>query len=180
MLQIARKRGGLAGAVGAEQRGQAAFVEREVEAVQRLDLAVIGPQILDVEHRGHWSLLPEIGLDDIRVGLHLGRRSLGELAAEIQRDDVVGDRHHETHVMLDQQHGDVAVVADAADQVAEHVDFLVVEAAGGLVEQQDLRLGRQRARQLDALLGAERQPGHHGVRDVLEIEIVEDLVDASC
>jgi len=26
-----------------------------------------------------------------------------------------------------------------ADQVAEHVDFLVVEAAGGFVEQQDLR-----------------------------------------
>ena len=62
--------------------------------------------------------------------------------------------------MLDQQHGDVALVADAADQVAEHMDFLVVEAAGRLVEQQDLGLGRQRARQLDALLGAERQSGH--------------------
>ncbi len=36
----------------------AAFVEREVEAVQGLDLAVIGAQVLDVEHRGHWSLLP--------------------------------------------------------------------------------------------------------------------------
>ena len=58
MLQIARKRGGLAGAVGAEQRGQAAFIEGEVEAVKRLDLAVIGAQILDVEHRRHWSLLP--------------------------------------------------------------------------------------------------------------------------
>ena len=50
--------GGLAGAVGAEQRGQAAFVEGKLEAVKRLDLAVIGAQILDVEHRRHWSLLP--------------------------------------------------------------------------------------------------------------------------
>ena len=79
--------------------------------------------------------------------------------------------------MFDQQDGDVALVADAADQVAEHIDFFVVEAAGGLVEQQDLRIGRQRARQLDAFLGAERQAGHHGVGDVLEIEIGEDLVD---
>ena len=52
------QRGGLAGAVGAEQRGQAAFVEGEFEAVKRLDLAVIGREIPDVEHRGHWSLLP--------------------------------------------------------------------------------------------------------------------------
>ena len=107
-----------------------------------------------------------------------GRRSLGELAAEIQRDHMVGDRHHEAHVMLDQQHGHVAVVANPADQVAEHVDFLVVEAAGGLVEQQDLRLGSQRARQFDALLGAERQAGNHGVGDVVEVEIADDLVDA--
>jgi hypothetical protein len=79
--------------------------------------------------------------------------------------------------MLDQQDGHVAVVADPADQVAEHVDFLVIEAAGGLVEQQDLRLGRQRARQLDALLGTERQAGHHGVGDAVEVEIADDLVD---
>ncbi len=69
---------------------------------------------------------------------------------------MVGDRHHEAHMMLDQQHGHLAVVADAADQVAEDIDFFVVEAAGGLVEQQDFRVGGQCARQFDALLGAER------------------------
>ena len=53
MLQIARKRGGLAGAVGAEQRGQAALVEREVQPVKRLHLAVKGAQILDVEQHRH-------------------------------------------------------------------------------------------------------------------------------
>src|SRR5207302_474373 len=56
------KRGGLAGAVGAEQGGEAAFVEGEVQSVKRLDLAVIGAQILDVEHRRHWSLLPRYAL----------------------------------------------------------------------------------------------------------------------
>ena len=30
----------------------------EFQAVKRLDLAVIGAQVPDVEHRRHWSLLP--------------------------------------------------------------------------------------------------------------------------
>ena len=106
------------------------------------------------------------------------RRALGELAAEIQRDHVVGDRHHEPHVMFDQQHGHLALVADAADQVAQHVDLLVVEAAGGLVQQQYLRFGGERARQFDALLGAERQAGNRGMGDVFEVEIAEDFVNA--
>ena len=32
--------------------------EAEVQAMKRLDLAVVGAQVLDVEHRRHWSLLP--------------------------------------------------------------------------------------------------------------------------
>ena len=107
-----------------------------------------------------------------------GRRAFGELLAEIQRDHVVGDRHHQPHVMLDQQHGDIAVVANPADQVAEDVDFLMVEAAGRLVEQQYLGLRGKRPRQLDALLGAERQAGNDGMRDIFKIEIAENLVDA--
>ena len=46
------------------------------------------------------------------------RRALGDLAAEIQRHDLVGDRHDEAHVMLDEQHGDAALVADPADRAA--------------------------------------------------------------
>ncbi len=52
------QRGGLAGAVGPEQRRHAAFAEIEGEAMQRLDLAVIGAQVLYIEHHRHWSLLP--------------------------------------------------------------------------------------------------------------------------
>ena len=46
----------------------------------------------------------------------------------------------------------------------------VVEA-GRLVDQQDLGVCGQSARQFDALLGAERQAGHHGVGDVVEVEV---------
>ncbi len=53
--------------------------------------------------------------------------------------------------------------------VAELVDLVVVEAAGRLVEQQQLGLGGERARQLDALLRAERQAGDGQVRDRAEL-----------
>ena len=52
-----------------------------------------------------------------------------------------------------------ALVADALDQLRRARRPLVVEAAGRLVEQQELRLRRERARELDALLDAERQIG---------------------
>ena len=48
--------------------------------------------------------------------------------------------------MLDQQHADAAPVADRLDLGAQRVDLLMVEAGGRLVEQQQLRLDRQRAR----------------------------------
>ncbi len=79
--------------------------------------------------------------------------------------------------MFDQQHRDVALVADAADQVAQDVHFLVVEAAGRLVEQQDLGFRRQRAAEFDALLGPERKPRDLAIVDAMQIEIGQDLVD---
>src|SRR5665647_909382 len=66
-----------------------------------------------------------------------------------------------------QVQSDPDVVANALDQVAKHMDLFVVEAAGGLVEQQDLRIGGERAGQFDALLGAERQAGNRDMGDCL-------------
>src|SRR5947209_17875161 len=77
--------------------------------------------------------LAEIGADDLLILLDRSGRPFGDLAAEIERDDLVRDRHHETHVMLDEEHADLPVVADTADQPAELEDFLVRKTAGGLV-----------------------------------------------
>ena len=61
------------------------------------------------------------------------------------------------------------------DQLAEPVDLGVIEAAGRLVEQQQLRPRRERARQLDALLQPERQVGDAAVRDIGEVEKLDQL-----
>ena len=74
--------------------------------------------------------------------------------------------------MLDQQHGHVLDVADAADLALQDLDLIVVQAGRRLVEQQQLGAGGQRARQLDTLADRERQrPGQrvNGTRSMNSI-----------
>jgi len=114
-----------------------------------------------------------------RVGLHHRRCPLGELAAEIQCHHVVRDRHHKTHVMFDQQDRDVALVANPSNEVAEHVNFLVVEARRRASSSSRIFGSAASApRQFHAFLGAERQTGNRDVGDVIEVEIIDDFVDA--
>src|SRR5215471_14273730 len=77
--------------------------------------------------------LAEIGADHFLVLLDLGRRALRDFAAEIERDDLVGDGHDKVHVVLDEEDGDLPVIADPPDHRAEPGDLLVVEAASRLV-----------------------------------------------
>ena len=61
------------------------------------------------------------------------------------------------------------------DEAAELLDLLVVQPAGGLVEQQQLRLRHERPRELDPLQRAEREPRHGPRRDLPEADVVERL-----
>ena len=118
----------------------------------------------------------EIGGDHGRVVLHLGRRAVGNLAAAIEHDDVVGNIHHHAHVVLDQHHGDAALLVHV-EHVARHVFFLVlVHAAHGLVEQQDLGLQRQRAAELHALAQAVGQRRRRLLAQVLQLQELDDLL----
>src|SRR5262245_40878358 len=118
-------------------------------------------------------LAAEVGLDDVRVGPHLGRRALGDLAAEVEHVHAVRDRHHEVHVVLDEEDREVVLLADPSDQAGELPDLLVVQAAGRLVEEQQPRLGDERPRELDPLLRPERQARDRESRDVAEPEFLE-------
>ena len=64
---------------------------------------------------------------------------------------------------------------NAADQPAELLDLAVIESPGRLVEQQELRMRRERARELDALLHAERQVGDATPRHLAQIEEINEL-----
>ena len=72
--------------------------------------------------------------------------------------------------MLDQQDRQAALVAQAADQRPERRHLLVVQPAGGLVEQQERRPAGERARELDALQRRKGQPGRRMRRQRVDPE----------
>ena len=51
----------------------------------------------------------EIGLEDIRVGADFGRRAVGDAAARVEDVDMVGDTHHQGHVVFDDDNGDAGI-----------------------------------------------------------------------
>src|SRR2546425_12801775 len=120
---------------------------------------------------------PEVGVDDLLVAAHFIRRAVGELAAVVEHHHAVRDIHHHAHVMLDQHDGGAIVVVDVEDEAAHVLLFLEVHAGHGLVEQQDRRLGGERAAQLDAVLQAGGQPPDRRLADMLDLEEVDDLLD---
>ena len=71
--------------------------------------------------------------------------AFGDLLAEVEHGDPVGDAHHQLHDVLDQEDRDPAA-AEAEDPLAELADLLGVHARGRLVEQQELRARAASAR----------------------------------
>src|SRR5918997_7091095 len=103
------------------------------------------------------GVLPDVRLDDARVGLRFGGRPLHELGAVVEHDDAVGESGDEAHVVLEDDDGDVVVGAQPPHRRDQRLHLGVRETGRGLVEQQQLRLHEQRAAELDALVEAVRQ-----------------------
>ena len=79
--------------------------------------------------------------------------------------------------MVDEHHGDRA--ARASDQLGELRQLVGVEAAGGLVEQQQLGLGDQRAGERDAFLDGVGQRARQAVGDIAQPSRVEGAIARS-
>src|SRR5512142_287738 len=91
----------------------------------------------------------EIGRRHGRVVLDLARGARRDHLPEVEDHDRVADGHHQVHVMLD--HHERSLGGQVADEPAELGQFALVQAAGGLVEQDQARLGDQRPCQRDPL-----------------------------
>ena len=77
--------------------------------------------------------------------------------------------------MLHQQHRGAELVADAPDERGKRLDFLVIQAAGRLVEQKQFRPACQRAAEFHALLGAERQVRHPAAGNRPQTQQLEEI-----
>jgi hypothetical protein len=115
----------------------------------------------------------QVGFDDARIGLHARRRAFGDLLAEVEHGDRVRDRHHDVHVVLDQDDGD-AVVADLADDRHQLADVRRRQARGRFVQQQQARVERQRAADLQQALLAVGEVARLFVGQVGQADEIQD------
>ena len=77
---------------------------------------------------------------------HRAEPLLGQDAAVVEHDNAVGDIEYDVHVMLDDD--DSQRPRYRADQLVHARRFLRAHSGGRLIEQQHLRLGRKRQRNL--------------------------------
>src|SRR6266849_1743978 len=114
----------------------------------------------------------EVGLDHLGIGLDRFRRAFGDLGAEVEHHDAVGQIHHKSHVVFHQQHRHAAV-AQLTQQACEPLLFHMAQSRGRLVQQQQDRVDAQRAGDLNDALLAERQAAGEGVDLVAEADALD-------
>src|SRR6185437_2342010 len=117
---------------------------------------------------------PQVGGDDLGIAAYLGGRALGDLPAELQDHDPVGYAHHQAHVVLDEQHC-VAEVADGLDQLEQLLLLGRVEAGRRLVQAEQLGLGAQGTRDLQAALVPVRQVARDLVGPIGDADEAQEL-----
>src|SRR5688572_11263820 len=114
----------------------------------------------------------QLGALRLRMVEELFRRVLLDDLAEIHEDDAVGDGAGEAHLVRDAQHGHAG--ARQLDHHLQHfLDHFRIERGGRLVEQHDLGVHAQRARDRDALLLAAGQLARILVRLLWNLHALE-------
>src|SRR5215472_4556740 len=106
----------------------------------------------------------------------LDGRPLGELASMLEHGHPIGYSHDQLHVVLDEQNGEPIVVAEASDQLHQLLCLRGVESARRLVEQEEPRLQRERARQLEPLLEPQGESSRVAARGIAESYASEESV----
>ncbi len=173
------ERRGLAGAVGADDADDLAFVHLQVHVCQGRRAAVLHAHIAQAQQgtvgagarvpaavfgrgagRDALRLAPplaEVRRDDEGIVGDLGRGALGDDLALVEHGHPVGELGDDLHVVFDQHHRD-AGRAHACDQLDELMHLAGVHAGRGLVEDEQVGTRCQRSRDLEAALAREGKP----------------------
>lgn len=68
------------------------------------------------------------------------------MRAEAEHGDALADIHNKTHIVLDEEYGDLEGIADGANVFHQLGCFGGVHARGGLIQQQQAGVGSQGTR----------------------------------
>src|SRR4051794_1155877 len=119
--------------------------------------------------------LAEVRRDDLGVDADGGRVALRDQPPVVEDLDPVAQVHHERDVVGDQDDRDPELVAEPPDEAQQVLRLDRVHAGVGLVEQQHLRPGADRPRDLQPALVAVRQAAGGPVREPGEPEQLEQV-----
>src|SRR5689334_12970924 len=105
------------------------------------------------------KLASEVGLDHARVRLHFARRALDQAQAMIHDEHALRHVHHQVHVVLDHDDGDVSFLVDVLQSLQKKLHLRAVQAGGGLVQHEQLRPRGERPGDFEhALLAVWKRP----------------------
>ena len=96
----------------------------------------------------------------------------------IEDEHAIGQIHHHAHVVLDQRDRGAVMRVHVEDEATHILLLLEVHPGHRLIEQEQVRLHGERAAELHPLLQAVRQFADLDLADMLDLEKVDDLLDA--
>ena len=118
--------------------------------------------------------MPHIGFLHARIAAQIREAALSEGLALHQHHDVIAQCRDQPHVVLDDQKRDTARL-QRQNVLAELSRERGIDARGGLVEHDQLRLRHQRAAKLEQFLLTAREIDRAIVPDLQQIELARDL-----
>ena len=108
--------------------------------------------------------------------MHFRRRPFRQLASEIHDNQTICQIHDEIHIMLDQDDRDAELLANAANQLRQRRRFLIVHPGGRFIQQNQLRMRRHRARNLQFPLLTVRKLGRDMVRHIIQPHVLQEFM----
>ena len=167
-----------AGAVAADQPAHLAFVNGKRGVADDRDRPDRDIEVCDLKHGRRLPATLEPDAADqflhARIIQRLGRCSVGDDGAVVERQHPVGEARDYLHVVLDEQHGDLASFERRHHHVHQIELLLDRNTAGRLVEQQQPRPADHRHADIEQLAHALRQ------RIGRRVAIAADLEQFDC
>ena len=119
----------------------------------------------------------QVGLDDFRVQLNLGRRSQGDGLPVGEGQDPVGHRRNQAHVVFDHQYGGPELPPDVLDPEPHIAGFFRRKPGRRLIQEDELRLHGKRPSDFHHLPNTVREACDRVVPIGLEFKEIDDPLD---
>src|SRR5262249_31982522 len=119
------------------------------------------------------DLLSQVRLDHRRILANLLWSSLGDLLTRVEHHDAIGNSHDQSDYVLDHDERNALLVADAAQELIELGHPVHAQPNRRFVQQHDLGIADEGARDFDDALLTERQGAGRTVGELREANKVE-------